>query len=134
MQNPEMDLVAIPDGLSQRGAWQAFSRSDVVVIDEGVIRCEGFAAVRLLQEAYSGINILITMDDKDTQTIAWTLLQGIRGVMLYAEIDAFLGKAIRRIQAGEIWAPRSLLDSFRQTDETGRPAMPAPQAKWTRWH
>lgn len=134
MQNPEIDLVAIPDGLFQRGAWQAFSRSDVVVIDEDVIRREGFAAVRLLQEAYSEINILITMADKDQQTIAWTLMQGVRGVLLHTEIDALLGKAIRRIQAGEIWAPRSLLGSFKHSGDNSSFAEMAPQTEWTRWH
>ncbi|MDH3901337.1 MAG: hypothetical protein OEU51_09870 [Gammaproteobacteria bacterium] len=134
MQNPEIDLVAIPDGLSQRGAWQAFSRSDVVVIDEDVIRREGFAAVRLLQEAYSEINILITLDDTDKQTIAWILMQGVRGVMLHAEIDSQLGKAIRRIQAGEIWAPRSLLESLRHPAENSSFADMVPQTEWTRWH
>lgn len=134
MQNPEIDLVAIPDGLSQRGAWQAFSRSDVVVIDEDVIRREGFAAVRLLQEAYNEINVLITMADKDHEAIAWMLMQGVRGVMLHADIDSLLGKAIRRIQAGEIWAPRSLLEVLRQPADNSGFADMVPQTEWTLWH
>lgn len=134
MQNPEIDLVAIPDGLFQRGAWLAFSRSDVVVIDEDVIRREGFAAVRLLQEAYSEINILIILDNTDQQTIAWTLMQGVRGVLPHTEIDALLGKAIRRVQAGEIWAPRSLLESFRQSGDNSSFRDMAPQPTWDRWH
>jgi len=134
MQNPEIDLVAIPDGLSQRGAWQAFSRSNVVVIDEDVIRREGFASVRLLQEAYSEINVMITMAAKDQETVAWILMQGVRGVMLHAEIDSQLGKAIRRIQAGEIWAPRSLLESLRHPAENSSFADMVPQTEWTRWH
>ncbi|UCC56237.1 MAG: response regulator transcription factor [Gammaproteobacteria bacterium] len=134
MQNPEIDLVAIPDGLSQRGAWQAFSRSDVVVIEEEVIRREGFAAVRLLQEAYSEINVLITMADKDVQAIAWVLMQGIRGVILHSEVGSLLGKAIRRIQAGEIWAPRSLLESLRHPADNSSIADMAPQTAWILWH
>jgi DNA-binding NarL/FixJ family response regulator len=134
MQNPEIDLVAIPDGLTQRGAWQAFSRSDVVVIEEEVIRREGFAAVRLLQEAYSEINVLIAMADKDKQAIAWLLLHGVRGVILHTEVGSLLGKAIRRIQAGEIWAPRSLLESLRNPAENIRIADLAPLSAWTLWH
>ena len=95
---------------------------------------EGFAAVRLLQEAYSEINVLIAMADKDKQAIAWLLLHGVRGVILHTEVGSLLGKAIRRIQAGEIWAPRSLLESLRNPAENIRIADLAPLSAWTLWH
>lgn len=113
MQNPDIDLIAIPSGLSQQGAWQAISRTDVVVIDESVVQQEGFTAVRMILDSYPGINSLIVMDNASRDAITWILLQGVRGVMMQDDIDAFLARAIRRINAGEIWMSRTLVERLR---------------------
>jgi len=39
--NPDIDLIANPSSLTQQGAWLALALTDVVVIDEDVIRQEG---------------------------------------------------------------------------------------------
>lgn len=138
MHNPEIDLVAIPSGLTQSGAWQAISRTDVVVMDESVVRQEGFAAVRMMLDSYPGINSLIIMDNASQDAMAWTLLQGVRGVMLQDDISVFLAKAIRRIHAGEVWMSRTLVEWLRATGQQPRdsrfPEQDLPPAEWNRWH
>jgi DNA-binding NarL/FixJ family response regulator len=122
MQNRDIDLIAIPSSLSQRGAWQAIARTDVVVIDESVVQQEGFTAVRMILDSYPGINSLIIMDNASRDAMTWTLLQGVRGVMVQDDIDAFLAKAIRRINAGEVWMSRTLVEWLRDPAQqpTGR--------------
>lgn len=113
MQNPDIDLIAIPSGLSQQGAWRAIARTDVVVIDESVVQQEGFMAVRMMLDSYPGINSLIVMDNACIDAMTWTLLQGVRGVMVQDDIDTFLARAIRRINAGEVWMSRTLVERLR---------------------
>jgi len=138
MQNPDIDLIAIPSGLSQQGAWQAIARTDVVIIDESVVEQEGFTAVRLMLDSYPGINTLIIMDNVSRDAMAWTLLQGVRGVMVQDDIDAFLARAIRRINAGEIWMSRTLVEGLR--DPAQQPTGGSYEGKeipckdWRRWH
>ena len=119
MQNADIDLIAIPHSLSRQETWKALSRTDVVVIDECVIQREGFAPVRMILDAYQDVNMLIVMELTSDEDMAWTLMQGVRGVMLETDIDRFLGKAIRRVYAGEVWMPRALVERFRGP---GRPS------------
>lgn len=138
MHNPDIDLIAIPSGLSQQGAWQAISRTDVVVIDESVVQQEGFPAVRMMLDAYPGINTLIIMDNACRDAITWTLLQGVRGVMVQDDVNGFLARAIRRISAGEVWMSRTLVEWLR--DPAHQPAGVSlageeiPPKDWRRWH
>jgi len=138
MQNPDIDLIAIPSGLFQQGTWQALSRTDVVVIDESIVQREGFAAVRMLLDSYQGINILILMENINDEIVTWTLMQGVRGVMAKVDIDAFLGKAIHRINAGEVWMPRTLVECLRNPirNSTGSHYVgkETPRTGWGRWH
>lgn len=138
MQNPDIDLIAIPSGLSQQGAWQAISRTDVVVIDESVVQHESFTAVRMMLDSYPGINSLIIMDNASRDAMTWTLLQGVRGVMLQDDIDAFLAKAIRRIYAGEVWMSRTLVEWLRDPAQQSAGVSYAgdeiARKDWRRWH
>jgi DNA-binding NarL/FixJ family response regulator len=137
-QNPDIDLLATPAGLSRQGNCPALSRTDVVVIDESVVRSEGFAAVRRMLDAYPVINSLIIIDNISEETTAWTLMQGVRGVMGQHQIGVFLGKAIRRIDAGEVWVSRSLLEWLRSPARLpigGRDeGKGMPRTDWSRWH
>jgi len=138
MQNPDIDLIAIPSGLSQQGAWQAIARTDVVVIDESVVEQEGFTAVRMMLDSYPGINSLIVMDNASRDAMTWTLLQGVRGVMMQDDIDAFLAKAIRRINAGEVWMSRTLVERLRdpahQSNASDTADKEIPRTGWRRRH
>jgi len=137
VQNTDIDLIALPAGLPRQGAWETLSKTDVVVIDESILQCEGFAAVRWMLDTYQCINALIIMEYISNEAMTWTLVQGVRGVLLKTDIDRFLGKAIRRIHAGEVWMPRKLVESLRNPvrQSPGHPVgKETPQSGWGRWH
>ncbi|MFV1973430.1 MAG: hypothetical protein ACC648_06885 [Thiohalobacterales bacterium] len=138
MQNPDIDLIAMPSGLTQSGAWQAISRTDVVVLDESIVQQQGFTTVRMMLDSYPGINSLIIMDNVGNDAMAWMLLQGVRGVMVQEDIGAFLARAIRHIHAGEVWMSRTLVEWLRNTGQLPAGSRYAeqgmPRTDWSRWH
>jgi DNA-binding NarL/FixJ family response regulator len=139
LQHRDIDVVAVPAGLTQQGAWRAFSIADVVIIDEAAIRCAGFEAVNMLLVSHPEVNCLIVMEEEDHASMVWALTQGVRGVLVQAEVDSFLAKAIRRVNAGEIWISRRLTGQLR--DRLLRFPKPgtshaegSPARGWARWH
>jgi len=137
--NPDIDLIANPSSLTQQGAWLALALTDVVVIDEDVIRQEGFEAVRMLLAGYPQLRCLITINKYNENKMIWAIMQGARGVMLHDEVDLLLGKAIRRVNQGEIWLSRGLLETLRDklAVEEGANHIQRKSvaiADWRRWH
>jgi DNA-binding NarL/FixJ family response regulator len=136
--NPDIDVIAIPSGLTQQGAWLALAMTDVVVIEEDVIRQEGFEAVRMLLAGYPQLRCLIVMNIYNKNKMIWTITQGVRGVMLHDEADLLLAKAIRHVDQGEIWLPRALMELFRgrlaMGDEEHTQYKTVAIADWRRWH
>lgn len=112
-ENPGIDLIARLSGLTQQGTWLALSRSDVLIIDEALLRREGFEAVRSMLVSFPALNCLIVMDENDEDKMVWAVLQGIRGVLVQDSLTAMLEKAIHKIVAGEIWMPREFVQPFR---------------------
>jgi DNA-binding NarL/FixJ family response regulator len=113
VENPDIDLIAMPSGLTQQGAWLALSGSDVVIIEEEVIRLEGFETVRMLLECYPEVKCLVIMERDHKPRMIWAVMQGIHGVMARSNGAWLLGKAIRRLHAGEIWLSRGLFKPIR---------------------
>ena len=136
--HPDIDVIAIPSGLTQQGTWLALAMTDVLVIEEDVIRQEGFEAVRMLLAGYPRLRCLIMMNILNKNKMIWTIMQGVRGVMLQDEADLLLAKAIRHVDQGEIWLPRALVELFRGgegVDEGERTQNKIVAiADWRRWH
>ncbi|MGD2055188.1 MAG: hypothetical protein PVJ15_00150 [Gammaproteobacteria bacterium] len=136
--NPDIDVIAIPSGLTQQGTWLALAMTDVLVIEEDVIRQDGFEAVRMLFAGHPQLRCLIVMNIFNKNKMIWTIMQGVRGVMLHEEADLLLAKAIRHVEQGEIWLPRALMESLRggvaigETQHTQHDTVAI--ADWRRWH
>lgn len=137
VENPDIDLIAMPSGLTQPGAWLALSGSDVVIIEEAVIRQEGFETVRMLLECYPEVKCLVIMESDHKPRMIWAVTQGIHGVMDQGNSAWLLGKAIRCLHAGEIWLSRGLFKPIRNEllAEQGQPGNPFVAVNdWVRWH
>ena len=136
--NPDIDVIANPSGLTQQGTWLALAMTDVVVIEEDVIRQEGFEAVRMLLAGHPRLRCLILMNMLNKNKMIWTITQGVRGVMLHDEAELLLAKAIRHVAQGEIWLPRTLMALLRgkqPADEAERSQQKTDViADWRRWH
>ncbi|MDH3526922.1 MAG: hypothetical protein OEM43_05410 [Gammaproteobacteria bacterium] len=132
---PEFCVEAIPAGLSGQATWLAWAHADVVIIDESVIEQEGFAALQLLLESYPRTKCLVVMNNYNQNKMIWTMLRGVRGVMCTDEAFRLLPKAIRHLQAGEIWMARDLLRPLRQALQSRRdwPHPRADQAEPGNW-
>lgn len=111
--NPDIDLVVVTPGPNQRGVWTALSGSDVVVIDEEIIRRDGDESLTMLLACNPGASCLVIMESLDENRMLWLITRGARGVIRRGDLRQLLVKAIRQIHEGEIWIPRGLLNSFR---------------------
>ena len=139
VENPDIVLIAIPSGLTQQGAWLALSGSDVVIIEEAVIRQEGFETVSMLLESYPDLKCLVIMEKENEPGMIWAVMQGIHGVMARGNRAWLLGKAIRQLHAGEIWMSRGLLTPLRKEllmqQGRGHPGNHSVAIdEWVRWH
>ena len=112
-QNPDIELVSVPSRPTQLGARMALSQSDVAVIDDDIIRREGVETLHRLLACHPALKFLVIMENYNEDRMLGAVLQGVRGVMLQLEVLQLLGKAIRHINDGEVWMPRSLLKSLK---------------------
>ncbi len=63
----------------------------------------------MLLACHPALKFLVIMENYNEGRMLWAIMQGVRGVMLQREVLQLLGKAIRQINEGEVWMPRSLL-------------------------
>ena len=122
-QIPDIELVAITSVFDQRDVWMALSRSDVALIDEGVIQHDGGWTLGLLLTGNPGVKFLVIMEKFNEDRMLWAISQGVRGVMLRCELLQLLGKAIKRVHQGEVWMPRNLLNAFRDAINKEKPCL-----------
>ena len=111
---PDFRVLVMPAELSVQSTWAGLANTDVLVIDESVIKQEGFAALQLLLDSYPQMKCLVIMNKYNENKMIWAMLRGVRGVMCAGEERRLLPKAIRHLHAGEVWMSRNLLKPFRQ--------------------
>jgi DNA-binding NarL/FixJ family response regulator len=121
-QNPDIELVALTSGADQRDVWMALSRSDVAVIDEEIMQYDGGERLGMLLAGNPGVKFLAIMKISTRQD-AMGIIQGVRGVILRRELLQLLGKAIKQVHQGEVWMPRNLLNSFRDSKNKEEPCL-----------
>jgi DNA-binding NarL/FixJ family response regulator len=71
---------------------------------------------------------LVVIAETLSETVAFPLLrQGVKGLLRYSEVSAYLPRTLREVADGGFWVPRSLLSAFvDSTLETARRPRPAP--------
>ena len=71
---------------------------------------------------------LIVVAEKLNETSAFPLLrQGVKGLLRYAEVAAYLPRTLREVAGGGFWVPRALLSAFvDSTLDSARRPKPMP--------
>lgn len=134
-----VDLVASPTDLTGHTAWCALARSEVLLVDESLILRDGFEPLNMLLSSYPEIKCLLVLESPSKHKILWAIMQGVRGVLTIGEIRPLLIKAITGIMAGEVWAPRHLMQPIRQDllqvdDGSFIYRHPERIKEWVKWH
>jgi DNA-binding NarL/FixJ family response regulator len=136
---PAIELVASLSDLTGQSAWQAMARSELLLIDENLILRDGFEPLNMLLTAYPDVHCLMLLKNPSENKTVWALMQGVRGILSTGDIQPLLFKAISRVMAGEIWAPRHLMQPIRQDlrhvdDGSYTYRRPESVKEWVKWH
>jgi DNA-binding NarL/FixJ family response regulator len=136
---PAIELVASLSDLTGQSAWLAMARSEVLLIDETLILRDGFEPLNMLLSAYPDVHCLVLLKNPCENKTVWALMQGVRGILTIGEIQPLLLRAIAQVMAGEIWAPRHLMQPIRQElrqIEDGSYIYRRPESikEWVKWH
>jgi DNA-binding NarL/FixJ family response regulator len=134
-----IEVVASLDDLTGHGAWLAMAQSDVLLIDESLLSRGGFEPLNMLLSTYPEVHCLLILESTCENKALWALMQGVRGVLTIREIRPLLIRAITEIVAGEIWAPRTLMQPIRRDlrevdDGSYAYCHPERIKEWVKWH
>ena len=137
--HPAIDPVHFLDDLTGHAAWLALARSDILLIDESLILRDGFEPLNMLLSSYPDIRCLLILNHASNSKAVWAITQGVRGVLTIDEIQQHLVRAITGIMAGEVWAPRHLMQPIRQDlrqvgDGSYVYRQPERIKEWVKWH
>ena len=71
---------------------------------------------------------VVVIAEKLSETASFPLLrQGVKGLLRYSEVAAYLPRTLREVASGGFWVPRALLSAFvDSTLESARRPRPAP--------
>jgi DNA-binding NarL/FixJ family response regulator len=112
--DPAIERVASLTDLTGHGTWLALACSQVLLIDEALVLRDGFEPVNMLLSSYPEVHCLLVLNSPSRDKAMLALMQGVRGVLTIGEIQPLLIKAIAKLMAGEIWAPRHLMQPIRE--------------------
>jgi DNA-binding NarL/FixJ family response regulator len=111
---PEVEVIARSTSLVGTVIRPALSRSDVLVVDESVLTGDGLRAVHAVHTTFPGLNILMVYEKDKNINMMNYLSIGVRGLLERRSCLSLLRRAITALCAGEIWMPRTLLQSLRE--------------------
>ena len=136
---PSIELVASLSDLKGHAAWLALARSDVLLIDEALVLRDGFEPLNMLLSSYPEVHCLLVLNSHCEHKMRWAVMQGVRGVLTIEEIQPLLFKVLTKLMAGEIWAPRDLMQPNPQGagklgDGPGAYRQPQRISEWVKWH
>lgn len=111
---PSINVIARPTGLSEAGAWVALGRSDVLLLDEALLKREGYDAVRDIHASFPSLKSLMIVENETRQEMVTILSLGVLGVIARASTTSMLCKAIAAIFTGEAWLSRGMAQPLRK--------------------
>ncbi len=90
----------------------AVPRASVYVIEAHNHRqaTEGYVAAIL--ERYPKARLVVIAEKLAEASVFPLLRQGVKGLLQYSEVSAFLARTLREVAAGGFWVPRTLLSAF----------------------
>lgn len=102
-------------------------RASVYVIEAHSHRPVTEAYVAAILEKVSKARLVVIAEKLSDQTAFPLLRQGVKGMLRYSEVSAYLPRTLKEVASGGFWVPRSLLSAFvDSTLESVRRPRPAP--------
>ena len=102
---PGGNIVAMPSSIHAPGTWLALGRSDILLLDEAVIACDGAAAVRTIHACYPALRTLLLVDHDHDDRVQAAFSLGVHGVMLRTTVLARLWQAITMLYESSTMTP-----------------------------
>ena len=106
-RDPQIKVVSAPSNSSSiKDAVQHHKNIDVVVLGANLdeVPLHGIALLRELRTIRSGINGIILLDSSKKEVILEAFRAGAKGLFSRHESLETLGKCVRQVYAGQIWA------------------------------
>jgi DNA-binding NarL/FixJ family response regulator len=124
----EFEIIARYASLTAAGLWHELSSSDVVLLDEAVVRQDGSHAVRRIYDSFPFIRILLIMEKSSRNKTMEAISMGITGVMERLTMVSSVRKAISVLYSGETWVSRRLVKTLhgqlnQAGEESGQPVV-----------
>jgi DNA-binding NarL/FixJ family response regulator len=111
---PDLAVAGEADSGPAALSWFQTHSADVVLLDLVLGAVDALEVLPHLASAARGAKILVLTGDRDVERHRATLLAGARGLVLKDKPPDLLLKAIRKVQAGELWFDRATMDSALQ--------------------
>lgn len=109
---PEINLVASYSALGDAGLRAALDGSDVLLLDETLVRQEGPEKVRAILVEYPDIKTLQILENMRENNPMTAVSLGLKGLMERASMVSMLRKAIMVLYSGEAWMSRGMVQSL----------------------
>ena len=105
-ERPPMELVGRASTCAQAAELAAKAKPDVILLDAGPGETD-HAGTILKLSATSGARVLMLAGERDAAASVRAVRAGARGVLVWQDAPALVGKAVRKVLAGELWLDRT---------------------------
>lgn len=105
-ERPPMELVGAASTCAQAVDLAAKAKPDVILVDAGPGETDHAGTIAKLSAA-SGARVVMLAGERDAAASVRAVRAGARGVLLWQDAPALVGKAVRKVLAGELWLDRT---------------------------
>lgn len=105
-ESPPMELVGAASTCAQATELAAKAKPDVILLDAGPGETDHVGTIAKLS-ASSETRVLMLAGERDAAASVRAVRAGARGVLLWQDAPTLVGKAVRKVLAGELWLDRT---------------------------
>jgi len=105
-ERPPMEVVGATGSAVQATELATKAKPDVILLDAGPGEADHAGTIAKLGAA-SGARILMLAGERDAAASVRAVRAGARGVLLWQDAPTLVGKAVRKVLAGELWIDRA---------------------------
>ena len=111
---PEIKVIARAESLADDEIRHAMNESNVLVVDDCVLRQDGLETLASIHGGFPWVNILLVHEKYIYNNVIEYLVLGVRGFVARKSIVSHLRRAIPALYSGEVWIPRQMVQSLRK--------------------
>ena len=89
----------------------AYEQPDIILLDLMLGRESGLDVLLQLREVSKQTRVIVLTDSSEAEPQQRAVRNGAMGVVVKTDAPAVLADAIRKVQAGEVWLPRTIVAS-----------------------